>query len=260
LDFGRTTGDYRRFRPGFPPAFFDELARRGWVRSGIDALDLATGTGNLARGLARAGAAVAAVDIAAELIHVADAIDDAADVKVRYVRAPAEDTGLPAAAFDLVTAGQAWHWFGRPRAAAEARRMLKPGGRIVIAHFDWLPLPGSLAEATEALILVHNLGWPLAGGTGIYPQWPKDLIVAGFATIETFSFDVAVPFTHEQWRGRVRASAPIQGSPSAEEVAAFDETLAELLRGRFAPRSRCRCCTAAGPCPASRHSAMGATP
>ena len=55
MDFGRTTGDYRRYRPGFPPAFFDTLQARGWLRAGMDAVDLATGTGAVARGLARAG-------------------------------------------------------------------------------------------------------------------------------------------------------------------------------------------------------------
>ncbi len=234
MDFGRTTGDYRRYRPGFPTAFFETLVARGWLAPGQAALDLATGTGAVARGLARAGATVTAADIAAELIHVADALDDAADVKVRYVRAPAEGTGLPAASVDLVTVGQAWHWFDRPRAAAEVRRLLRPGGRVVIAHFDWIPLPGSVAAATEGLILKHSPRWPMAGGNGVYPTWLRDLSEAGFAGIETFSFDADVPFTHVQWQGRVRASAPIQGSLSAEEVAAFDDELNALLRARFA--------------------------
>lgn len=233
MDFGRTTGDYRRYRPGFPQAFFDTLTARGWLRPGQAALDLATGTGAVARGLARAGATVTAADIAAELIHVADALDDAADVKVRYVRAPAEDTGLPAARFDLVTVGQAWHWFDRPRAAGEVRRLLRSGGRVVIAHFDWIPLPGNVAAATEGLILKHNPRWPMSGGNGIYPAWLRDLAEAGFAGVETFSFDADVSFPHVAWQGRVRASAPIQGSLTTEEVAAFDGELSALLRARF---------------------------
>ena len=46
-------------------------------------------------------------------------------------------------------------------AALEARRLLAPSGRLVIAHFDWLPLPGNVVEATEALIKAHN---PPVGG------------------------------------------------------------------------------------------------
>ena len=42
--------------------------------------------------------------------------------------APAEDTGLPAHAWDVVSAGQCWHWFDQPRVTAEARRLLVDGG------------------------------------------------------------------------------------------------------------------------------------
>ena len=69
--------------------------------------------------------------------------------------ATAEDTQLPGASYDLVTAGQCWHWFDGDRAAAEARRLLRPGGSVVIAHFDWIPLPGNVASSTEAKIERH---------------------------------------------------------------------------------------------------------
>ena len=55
----------------------------------------------------------------------------------------------------------------------------------------------------------------------------------GFGAIETFSFDVDVAFTHPQWRGRIRASAPIQGSLTTEAVVTFDRALEDLLRSRF---------------------------
>ena len=71
---------------------------------------------------------------------------------MRYVTARAEQTDLPDASFDVVTAGQCWHWFDRPKAAQEVRRLLVSKGWLVIAHFDWIPLPGNVVEATEKLI------------------------------------------------------------------------------------------------------------
>src|SRR5216684_712814 len=131
-DFCKTADDYGRHRAGFPDDFFDRLAAMGILREGIRALDLGTGTGTIARGLALRGCEVTGIDRSVPLMEQATELDRAAGVSVKYVEAPAEDTGLPAASFDLVTAGQCWHWFDRPRAAAEARRLLKAGGHLVI--------------------------------------------------------------------------------------------------------------------------------
>ncbi|GAB4003157.1 hypothetical protein GCM10029992_43680 [Glycomyces albus] len=42
--------------------------------------------------------------------------------------APAEELPLPDSSVDVVTAGQAYHWFDRDRALPEFRRVLRPGG------------------------------------------------------------------------------------------------------------------------------------
>lgn len=233
IDFGRTASDYRYFRAGFPPAFFETLQARGYARPGQTALDLGTGTGTVARGLARIGLEVTGVDPAAALLDEAAVLDREADVSVRYRTGTAETLSEPDAVLDLVTAGQCWHWFDQPKAAREIARVLKPGGRILIAHFDWLPQTGDVVEATEALILGHNPAWTMAGGNGIYPQWLRDLADTGFSRIETFSFDLDVPYSHAAWRGRIRASAGIKASLSPQAIEAFDDALATLLAGHF---------------------------
>jgi hypothetical protein len=112
-------------------------------------------------------------------------------------------------------------------------RLLKPGGRLIHAHLDWLPLTGTVPHATEALILEHNPAWSGASGTGIHGDNLADLSFAGFRQIETFSFDLAIPYSHEGWRGRVRASAGVGASLAAPAVARFDAEHARLLAERF---------------------------
>jgi SAM-dependent methyltransferase len=144
-----------------------------------------------------------------------------------------------ARSFDVISAGQCWHWFDRDAAAAEAYRVIRPRGRLVIAHFDWIAMPGNVVEATEQLILKHNRKWALAGAPGIYPRLPRDVAAAGFSKIETFSFDVMTPYSHEAWRGRIRASAGIGGTLEPAQVEAFDRELAATLKERF-PANRMR--------------------
>jgi ubiquinone/menaquinone biosynthesis C-methylase UbiE len=233
-DFGKTAEDYARHRAGFPAQLVERLIELRVVWPGARAVDLGTGTGSLARLLASSGCEVTAVDIAAPLLEQARRLDAAAGVRVSYIRARAEQTGLPAGSYDLACAGQCWHWFDRPAAAAELRRLLRPGANALIAHFDWVPLRGNLVEATEEVILRHSPHWQFAKGTGMYPQWLGDLREADFTQVETFSFDVDVQYTHESWVGRLRASAPIAGTLLPGAVEAFCDEMVALLRGRFA--------------------------
>jgi SAM-dependent methyltransferase len=233
-DFGRTASDYALHRAGFPAQLLDELDARGMVHPGARVLDLGTGTGSLARLFASRGCVVTGVDIAAPLLEQARRLDRESGVEVAYIEAPAETTGLPSATFDLVSAGQCWHWFDRDAAAREVARLLVPDGRVLISHFDWIPVAGNVVAATEEIILRYTPTWPFAGRAGLYPQWLMDLQSAGFTGIETFSFDLEVSYSHEAWVGRVRASAPVAGTLEEEGVKACSQELTAMLNERFA--------------------------
>jgi SAM-dependent methyltransferase len=237
VDFGKTASDYARHRAGFPEAFFERLVREGVVRPGLRAMDVGTGTGTIARGLARRGCQVTAVDPATPLLEAGQRLAAEEGLSVEWREGKAEDTGLPSGEWDLVVAGQCWHWFDRPAAAREALRLLRPGGRLVRCHFDWVPAPGNVVEATDALVEQFNptpVAWQRFGhNVGVYPEWYRDATHAGFVSLEGFTFDVAVPYSHEDWRGRIRASAKVGAALAPEAVARFDEALAALLAERF---------------------------
>lgn len=233
IDFGKTADDYKTHRQGFPPAFFDTLAEAGLIKPDMRVLDLGTGTGTIARNMALRGCRVTGLDIADKLIAQAKILDAEAGVTVDYVIAPAEKTSLPDASVDMVTAGQCWHWFDHIRTLTEAKRILTNDGVLVIAYLDWIPLAGNVVEATEMLINKHNPGWRMLSGTGLYPHYLKNIAEAGFTHIETHSFDLNLIYTHEAWRGRIRASAGIGASLSVEKIADFDREFALLLAEKF---------------------------
>lgn len=238
VNFGLTSDDYATHRADFPDSVFERAQRFGIGTKDQRIVDLGTGTGALGRIFAKRGAAVTGVDISAEMLAKARELAERNSLPYTCHRAPAEETGLPAQAFDVVMAGQCWHWFDRPRAAREALRLLVPQGKLFLAHFDWIPAPGNVVEATESLIERFNPAQPkphirFAQATGIYALWTFDLTAAGFRSIETFSYDVDVPYTHVGWRGRIRASQGVGAMLSSSDVAAFDAAHEEILAKHF---------------------------
>ncbi len=228
-NFGLTANDYATHRAGFPDSLFDRLISLRLIQRGQSMLDLGTGTGSLGRGFARRGCRVIGLDLAEPLLAKAREFDALEGLQTEYRAGRAEETGLPDHAFDIVAAGQCWHWFDRARAAAEVARLLRPDGRLLIAHFDWIPLPGNVVRATEELIERHNPEWRMGWGSGMHPAWLRDLGEAGFRNLETFSYDHSVTYSAEAWRGRIRASAGVGGTLSPAAVAAFDDELALML-------------------------------
>ena len=83
VDFGKTAADYATHRAGFPAVLFERLGALGIGLPGQRILDLGTGTGSLARGFARRGAAVTGLDPSAALLAQARRLD-AAKVSARY--------------------------------------------------------------------------------------------------------------------------------------------------------------------------------
>ena len=155
--FGNAAADYATHRAGFPPELFDRLAGFGVGEPGQLVVDLGTGTGTVARQLAARGCDVTGVDT--RLMAEGAALAERDGVTVRWHEATAEDTRLFDVSVDVVTAGQCWHWFDRPAAVVEARRILRPGtGTLAILYLDWIPLPGNAVAATERLIEAAKTG------------------------------------------------------------------------------------------------------
>jgi len=228
IDWGKTSVDYATYRPGYPASFFHNLSTRGIGLPGQRILDLGTGTGVLARVFATQGCRVVGADIAGNQIAEARRLAAEQGVNVEFCVAPAEDTGLPVAAFDVIAASQSWLYFDTNRVIPEVLRLLAPGGCLLTCHFCWLPRVDEIARRTEELVLKFNPQWSAANWSGdIPPQpgWSKER----FRVRDIFCYDEPIPFTRETWRGRIRACRGIGASLPEAEVARFDEEHARLL-------------------------------
>jgi SAM-dependent methyltransferase len=230
IDWGRTSRDYATHRPGPPLSLFDRLASFGVGINGQRILDLGTGTGAIARGFARRGAAVVDVDVAANQVREARRLSEGLDA--RFAVARAEALPFPPRAYDAASANQCWLYFDHPATLRELSRVLVPGGLLAVSHFSWLA-SDPIAKATEALVLSVNPAWTGAGFIGdigpTVPDWARGLSFVGL-----LAYDEAIPFTREGWRGRIRACRGIGASLPDDQVAAFDREHAMLLE-RMAP-------------------------
>jgi ubiquinone/menaquinone biosynthesis C-methylase UbiE len=133
-DFGARAARYDELRPVDDNwwELFDLLVRAGDLR-GRRVLEIGCGTGRLAVALAEQ-TRVWAVDTSPEMLDVARSRDAGGHVGWRV----ADATALPFREgwFDRAVMRVVVHLLDRPRAFAEARRVLAPQGRLAIATFD----------------------------------------------------------------------------------------------------------------------------
>jgi demethylmenaquinone methyltransferase/2-methoxy-6-polyprenyl-1,4-benzoquinol methylase len=104
-------------------------------RAGLRALDLATGTGDIAFALASRGCRVTALDLTLRMLQLAGGKPGGASVGL--IAGDMMALPFPSNAFDLVTSGYGIRNVARiETAVAEIRRVLSPGGLLLSLDFD----------------------------------------------------------------------------------------------------------------------------
>ncbi|WP_310497678.1 bifunctional 2-polyprenyl-6-hydroxyphenol methylase/3-demethylubiquinol 3-O-methyltransferase UbiG [Sandarakinorhabdus sp.] len=123
-------------------AFIRDQAASHFARSvrsrtplaGLTALDIGCGAGLMAEPLARMGAAVTAIDAAAQNIAVAQDHASAGGLAIDYRHTSAEELAATGARFDLVTCLEVVeHVAGRDSFFAALAELLVPGGMAVLS-------------------------------------------------------------------------------------------------------------------------------
>jgi ubiquinone/menaquinone biosynthesis C-methylase UbiE len=186
---------------------------------------VAAGTGILTGQLTRAGLRCSAVEPLAEM---------AAQLRRSLPAVPcvlglAEALPVRERSVDVVTVAQAFHWFDAPAALEEFRRVLRPGGRLVLAWNVRDPSVEWVAELDD-LVERHSGGRPYSHHDE--RRWATTVAAsAGWSPLVEERFDNPVPTTVDGVLDRVR-SISFVAVLSPRQQSDLLEAAGTLLRDR----------------------------
>ncbi|WP_326568259.1 methyltransferase domain-containing protein [Amycolatopsis rhabdoformis] len=138
--FGIDAERYDRARPRYPAELITQLTQAGPK----EVLDIGTGTGIVARQLQEKGKTVLGVEPDERMAEFARRQN--LDVEV----ATFEEWDPKGRTFDLLTAGQAWHWVDPEKGGEKAAEVLKPGGVLALFWHLFVPPPDIARAFGEA--------------------------------------------------------------------------------------------------------------
>jgi SAM-dependent methyltransferase len=133
--FSSRVENYIKYRPGYPPALIELLQQKCGLTSDTVVADVGSGTGVFTELLLKAGCTVFGVEPNLEMRKAAER-RLAGYRAFKSVPGTAEATGLQNHCLDIITAGQAFHWFDREKTRVEFQRILKTEGWVVMFWND----------------------------------------------------------------------------------------------------------------------------
>jgi SAM-dependent methyltransferase len=114
------------------------LVERVGAGPGIELIDVATGSGNVAIAAAHAGSTVTGLDLTPELLEAARRRAQEAGLDVRFIEGDAEELPFESGSFDRATSCFGVMFAPRQeQAAAELARVVRPGGTVAVTA--WTP-------------------------------------------------------------------------------------------------------------------------
>lgn len=245
--WGSAAGDWAEIQEKTCAPVYGAAFDRVGLAAGATYLDVGCGAGLAARMAAERGAVVSGLDAAEKLVEIARARLVEGDFHV------GELEQLPFAddAFDMVTGFNSFQYAAHPVAAlAEAKRVTKPGGRVVVMTWGE---PEGMEAASLVATLRPLLPPPPAGAPGPFALSNEAALRAfaegaGLEPVEMF--DVDSPWVYENLVTAMRglrssgvAARAIEHSNVEAVDAAHEKALAPFRRedGSYVVGARFRC-------------------
>ena len=153
--FSSRADNYSKFRPSYPEDIISFLESEKVLSKDSIIADIGSGTGILSELFLKNGNFVFGIEPNIDMRNAAE-LNLRKFQKFHSIDGSAEYTNMEEDSINIVTVGQAFHWFDQIKARKEFRRILKPEGFVVII-WNNRKRPGSkFLEAYEDLLLTYG--------------------------------------------------------------------------------------------------------
>jgi SAM-dependent methyltransferase len=216
--FSSRVENYIKYRPGYPAGVLETLRDECGLAAGNFVADVGSGTGLLARIFLDFGCHVFGVEPNPEMRAAGERL--LAHYRLfTSLSGSAESTGLPTASMDLVTAGQAFHWFNPVQAREEFRRILKPAGWVALVWNERRMDTTPFLRAYEHLLQTFASDYNQVSHRNVEEN-PHTIPVFFGGDYRVARFDNVQMFQFEGVRGRLESSSyvPEPGHPDYEPM------------------------------------------
>jgi len=129
--FGTQVKEYDKYRTEYSDEFYDSLfiLAKTDVK---DILDIGCGTGKTTEKLARKDIKVVGYDHDSKMLNQAKENAKKRNLPIKYIKGKAEELPFEDNSFDIITIGNAFHWFANKEAVKNIYRVLRPNGLLFI--------------------------------------------------------------------------------------------------------------------------------
>ena len=209
--FSSRVENYIKYRPTYPSEIINYLKEKDILQEDSVIADIGSGTGILSEIFLKNGNNVYGVEPNADMRNAAENL---LEIYSNFISidGSAEDTKLKSKCINIITVGQAFHWFNIKQTQKEFKRILKEKGYVVLIWNNRKKLGYGFSTEYEKFILKYGKDYKITR--------KDETNINNFFKYEKKVFSNYQEFYFEGLKGRLLSASyiPLEDSPKYEDM------------------------------------------